>query len=50
MTKGKLYVRQRNSRSQKVVTVVKYAGKEVEVVTNEPPTDKFPMGVVSIAS
>uniref|UniRef100_A0A914VLR3 eEF-1B gamma n=1 Tax=Plectus sambesii TaxID=2011161 RepID=A0A914VLR3_9BILA len=45
MTKGKLYGDAANFRTQKVLAAAKYGKADITVVTEQPPHDKFPLGL-----
>jgi len=45
MTKGKLYGDSANFRTQKVLAAAKYGKADVSVVKEQPPHDKFPLGL-----
>lgn len=45
MTKGKLYGDPANFRTQKVLAAAKYGHADIAVVKEEPPHDKFPLGL-----
>jgi len=45
MTKGKLYGDAANFRTQKVLAAAKYGKADITVVKEQPPHDKFPLGL-----
>jgi elongation factor 1-gamma len=45
MTKGKLYGDSANFRTQKVLAAAKYGKSDITIVKENPPHDKFPLGL-----